>query len=129
MSISLNNHESRIKVLENKSGGTIIESKLANPGFVKFSNGIIMNFGYKGTKIEHVTFPKPYTTTPVIVASSRTTNTQGYSDVTIYDSITTTGFRIGFRTQESRFQPHWLAIGYLISNSIRSLLGGGLRWL
>lgn len=47
MSISMNNHESRIKALENKigAGGGITESKLANPGYIRFANGLVLNFG------------------------------------------------------------------------------------
>ena len=47
MSISLNNHESRITALENRtlSGLSIISSSLTTNGFVEFSNTLIVNWG------------------------------------------------------------------------------------
>lgn len=43
MSISLNNHESRITALENKSGISLTSGS----GWVDFSNGLQMRFGYE----------------------------------------------------------------------------------
>lgn len=62
---SVNNHENRIKALENKigSGGGIVESSLNNPGYVNFANGLIMQWGIvnKSSTEHQVTLMKNFT--------------------------------------------------------------------
>lgn len=65
MAISLNSINSRVTSLESKvgAGGGIIESKLANPGYVKFANGLIINFGSvssSGVGFVAITFAKAF---------------------------------------------------------------------
>lgn len=77
MAISLNNHESRIKTLETKlsSIGTVETAKIAQTGYVKFSNGLIIQWGAKTQ-----TFPIAFPTACLMVMTcprmqSRTENT------------------------------------------------------
>lgn len=79
MSISLNNHESRIKVLESKintaTGGGITEVNSSANGYVKFGNGIIINWGtisLANERTRWATFAKPFTTTNYRVVSQKT---------------------------------------------------------
>lgn len=64
MSISLKDVDDRIKVLENKAAtsGGIVESKIADPGYIKFANGLIMQWANK----TH-TFCIPFPTKCIIV--------------------------------------------------------------
>ena len=73
MSISLSNHDARIIALENKinsipAGGGVAESHLGNPGYIMFSNGLIVNFGSGntgGVGFVYVAFKKPFKTKAV----------------------------------------------------------------
>ena len=53
MSISLKSIEDRVKALENKASSTggIVESKMTDPGYIKFSTGMILQWaGYNNHK-------------------------------------------------------------------------------
>ena len=64
MSISLKNIDDRVKVLENKAAtsGGIVEYKIADPGYIKFANGLIMQWANR----TH-TFCIPFPTKCIIV--------------------------------------------------------------
>lgn len=132
MSISLNNHESRIKALENSGSqnwtrgesSTGIWWKDSKSGLLlQHSKGNMSNWG-------KITLPKSYssTTSFCVVANhgNRTsawtpTKSSGTCGVVSTDTI------VVYSAERVTF--NWITIGYLISNSIRSLLGGGLGWL
>ena len=121
MSISLNNHESRIKALENRpSGGTITSQSLNGNGYVKFSNGLMFQWG------NGKTFPTsfPNACLRVIATYSQTGGADDNADIVVV-SMSKTGYSV----YRNGYNTYFFAIGYLISNSIRSLLGGGLKWL
>lgn len=119
MAISLNSLNStvssygtRITNLENKigSGGGIIESKLANPGYVKFANGLIMNWGSTSYGFSgNITFPKSYTS-KVVVTTGYVYTTYASDYYAVINNITLTGFR--FPAGFSGTANHWFAIGY-----------------
>lgn len=87
---TVNNHESRIKALEGKigAGGGIVESSLNNPGYIKFANGLLMQFG---TGSGWVTFPKAFPNKCIAVATSSQHNA-GWNEDTVVNSISATGF-------------------------------------
>lgn len=118
MAISLKDHEDRIVTLESKigAGGGIIESSLTNPGYVKFANGLIINFAYAITT-SPLKFKKPFTQI-LGVAHSRLATWEGKTDGTYcgYNSISNTQLTF---TKYSGFNDFSIiAIGYLISNRI-----------
>lgn len=133
MSISMNNHETRIKALENKigSGGGIVESNMSNPGYVKFANGLIMNFGIDniGVANKTVNFYKSYPNKCLAVVCSPNRH-DGYvsgSDCSILNNgestrvpkITNTGFSI---LNSWSTGCNYFAIGYLITNRLLTYL-------
>lgn len=123
MSISLNNHESRITALENKSGISLTSGS----GWVDFSNGLQMRFGTINRSSGNISFMKSFTQTGVTIVGSTYYNRRLSDNDFTVTSFNKTGF--GYALNASCNLGYYIAIGYLISNSIRSLLGGGLRWL
>lgn len=67
---TVNNHESRIKALEGKigAGGGIVESSLNDPGYIKFANGLLMQWGF--TPKQSHTFPKPFPNKVLLINTS-----------------------------------------------------------
>lgn len=135
MAISLNSLNStvssygtRITNLEKKigAGGGIIESKLANPGYVKFANGLIINFGYTGVSSggtpRSVTFAKAFSTAPTFTVSMRS---GGAGDAQyngfIVSGVSTTSATFRNQARESSSMS-WIAIGYLITNRVKNWL-------
>lgn len=117
MAYSLKNHEDRIVALENKiaNSGGIVESSLTNPGYVKFSNGLILNFGLSENRTG--TFKKPFTSSPLaIVVSPYKPSVQCFAEHWCVDSFTNTNFRI--RSDYGNAQSRYIAIGYLITNRL-----------
>lgn len=115
MSISMNNHENRIKALENKigTGGGIVESKTSIPGYAKFANGLLIQFGTtSGSSYKTVTFPKAFTSKPVMSSYGVSNFEAGYTEKCCTAGITTTQFRIGYHENASNFTLNWIAIGY-----------------
>lgn len=135
MSISLNNHESRIKALENRpSGGTITGQVFGESGYVSFSNGFKMTWGKvwvpnRETPVVKMTYPFNTTTMSLLTTIDNSQYLAGdLADYAHVFNVTKSQFSIRVGVDGGR-TVRWIAIGYLITNSIRSLLGGGLRWL
>lgn len=128
MAISLNSINTRVSSLESKvnSGVGITESKLANPGYVKFANGLIINFGYtgasSGTTARSVTFAKPFSNVPTFTVSMRS---GGSGDAQyngfIVSRVSTTSATFRNQARESSSMS-WIAIGYLITYRVKNWL-------
>ena len=132
MSISLSNHESRITALENKSGISLTSGS----GWVDFSNGLQMRFGYKtlsGNDESWRTydFQKAFTNNCISICSGDSPGSTLSGHITHIKYINRSQFAIAsdYAGVPTTTTSYYIAIGYLISNSIRSLLGGGLGWL
>ncbi len=115
MAISLNDHESRIATLENNKssveyGGDGVK------GYVKI-NGIQLCFGYSNDKTEIFYKAFPNKCWQVVQTFSETTLARDNSDSCITD-LTNSGF-----TRYSLYWHRYIAIGYLVSNRIKSMLG------
>lgn len=127
MAISLNSLNStvssygtRITNLEKKigAGGGIIASSLGASGYVKFANGVIINWGsisLTNNTTCYATFPLAFTTTNYRVVAQKTSA----------EHTNNTPMKINAR-EKTRFAMYawqvyacdWIAIGYLISNRI-----------
>lgn len=116
MAYSLKNHEDRIAELESKiaSSGGIVESSLTNPGYVKFSNGLIVNWGY-GIGGETFSFKKVFTNVNSIIPLATRCDGTGYEQSAILGRITTTSLFVDCRGNGNNFfaaKISVLAIGY-----------------
>ena len=134
MAISLNSLNStvssygtRITNLEKKigAGGGIIESKLTNPGYVKFANGLIINFGYTGASsgitARSVTFAKPFSNVPTFTVSMRSGGSgEAQYNGFIVSGVSTTSASFRNQARESSSMS-WIAIGYLITNRVKKM--------
>ena len=112
MSISLNNHESRIKALE--SSGKVSEVSLTDPGYVKFSNGLIINFGTSKGANKTFSFKKPFIAT-IITATSSRLDGGDYEHSAILGSLTKSGLYVkcrGYNNQSKDAYIGIIAIGY-----------------
>lgn len=106
MSISLNNHESRITALENKSGISLTSGS----GWVDFSNGLQMRFGVVNGSSGSVSFGKAFTQTGVsVVGSTYYAKRLTENDFTV-TSFDKTGFTYGLNA--SCNLGYYIAIGY-----------------
>ena len=107
MSISLNNHESRITALENKSNttGGIIETKMTNPGYVKFSNGILIQFG--DVNNGNNSFKTAFKSMVKMAVSGE----WSYYGDNIVNSVSLTGFNA--RIEFTNYLRNYIAIGIL----------------
>lgn len=122
MSISLNNHESRIKALENGGAGSWSKGSNANGNWVKESKtGLLIQFGATNTgSTLTVKLPVVFTDTSYKVIATRNNINANESAVVVYGS-TVNQFNMTFiYPQGSRpsSSANWLAIGYLISYRI-----------
>ena len=118
MSISLNNHESRIKALEDTTFAVsgIIESKVSNPGYVKFGNGFQICFGNMSGSSGSKSFAKSFTSAAVcIVGSTLYSRILREGDFTV-TSLNKSGF--SYALNPSANTGYYIAIGYLISDRI-----------
>lgn len=116
MAYSLKNHEDRIAELESKigAGGGIIESSLTNPGYVKFANGFMMNWGFSPKRRDGLLntniFKKPFSTQCLAVTISPDI---GNYDRTYTCVMSTNLTKVSFQTKHfDNFGAWWLAIGY-----------------
>lgn len=122
MSISLNNHESRIKALENGGAGSWSKGSNANGNWVKESKtGLLIQFGATNTgSTLTVKLPVVFTDTSYKVIATRNNTKANESAIVVYDN-TVSQFNMTFiYPQGSRplSSANWLAIGYLISYRI-----------
>lgn len=115
MSISLNNHEDRIRVLEN--AGSVSWSKFSNSvGYclTENSTGLKIQFGTAGNDpYPTITFPKPFTTIVSCVGFGNSTRVSAADDGTPHiRSINLTSCRLDTGSLEIKYV-HWIAIGIL----------------
>ena len=123
MSISLKSLYDQVQSIKNTT--VISEYSNANPGFIKFNNGLQICYGKFG-QTSRQNFAKAFSNTCVsVVAHCIYGRVVADGDINI-TSIDNNGFNCAVRLNTNHT---YIAIGYLISNSIRSLLGGGLEWL
>lgn len=120
MSISMNNHESRIVALEGKigAGGGIIESKLSLPGYCKFANGLLINFGRASNSGNN--FAKPFTSTVFGYAAATINGSEGafsLNEGRVHCNLT----RI-YTTSNRHPLVSYIAIGILYTNRIIAML-------
>ena len=122
MAISLNNHESRIKALENKGSGSWSKGSNSNGNWIKDSvTGVLIQWGLIGRQSSQrftVNMPLSYSDKNYAVITSLNGESWTPSDFSNYV----------IKSSANAFQQHqtgigylggmWLAIGYLISNRI-----------
>ena len=131
MAISLNSlnstvssHGTRITNLEKKigAGGGIIETNKGSTGYVKFANGLIINWGtisLANDTIKYATFAKAFTTTNYRIVAQKTSSKHTNNTPMRIDSKETTRFAM-YAYQV--WSCDWIAIGYLISNRAKNWL-------
>ena len=115
MSISLNNHESRIKALEGSSA-TIQTNPVAN-GYMRVGN-LLFQWGstsYSNSSSSNVKiiFPKTFTTTPFYVCAAAV-KSSGSLLWQVTQSVTNSGFTFrwnGYNGNASSSGCNWFAIG------------------
>ena len=126
MAYSLKNHEDRIATLESKiaSSGGIVESSLTDPGYVKFGNGLIINFGTVKTDVTNrrVSWKKSFSSICLcaLLSGFRHDFYQWYNDVSFQTSGSVSGGNVipkfdktGFNMwNEHNTGASFLAIGY-----------------
>ena len=96
--------------VKNQGYLTATESK-SGDGYVKFSNGIIIQWGTISSNTTSATLPTPFTTTDyrVVLVASPSNGSATYNAVLDGGSLTTTGFEIGV---SSTVSAKWIAIGW-----------------
>ena len=115
MGISLNNHESRIKALEDKGSGSWTKySNSVGYCLTENSTGLKIQFGTAGNdSYPTITFPKPFTTIVSCVglgiASGVSTSSDGAPHIR---SISLTACRLDSGSIGSKYI-RWIAIGIL----------------
>lgn len=128
MGISLNNHESRIKALENGGAGSWSKGSNANGNWVKESKtGLLIQWGrtvMQPGDHHNVTqsFPLEFESQPSVFVQfiGNTPDNFWANNVQIY-GVTTSKFthaRIWIMSPHDTYGRPWLAIGYLISYRI-----------
>ena len=122
MAISLNNHESRIKALENKGSGSWSKGSNSNGNWIKDSvTGVLIQWGLIGRQSSQrftVNMPLSYSDKNYAVITSLNGESWTPGDFSNYV----------IKSSANAFQQHqtgigylggmWLAIGYLISDRI-----------
>ena len=124
MSISLNNHENRIKALENGGAGSWSKGSNANGNWVKESKtGLLIQWGTAkdigGNNSSKFTFPLAFSNTNYHLSMGYNGhfNANGWLSVLQYKDMTTTYSMVSLTAgQVGTYR--WLAIGYLISDRI-----------
>ena len=115
MSISLNNHESRIKALENAGSGSWTKySNSVGYCLTENSTGLKIQFGTAGNdSYPTITFPKPFTTIVSCVGFGNSTRVSAASDGAPHiRSINLTSCRLDTGSLEIKYA-RWIAIGIL----------------
>ena len=127
MSISLSNHESRISALE--KAGYVTESKYTNPGHIKFSSGVIINFGDTNgaiaTNFCPQTFSKPFTSKCICSVASPTRDMGNWAGEECRSFLTSLStIKVGAYGVSGSIYVSWIAIGILYTYRyiIKSLL-------
>lgn len=135
MSISMNNHETRIKALENISNTSNITHGL---GWINIGNSIEIRYGTSDSfnprsgyeTVRTVTMAKPFTKTIRSAIISTTNNNSGCDFCNFISNInqTTISFianSLGSGTgSPSLYRCEYIAIGYLITNRLLNYIRG-----
>lgn len=104
--------QSLINSLKGSIGGTIVASNLAQNGYVKFSNGLILQWGKAvGTNISVVNFPIAFASTPYVGYLTRTASGNSGNNTVIVRNITKTQLYGEFAYGGSDKGVYWLVIG------------------
>lgn len=121
MAISLKNVDDRLKVLENLKDQQILETKTGENGYIKFVNGLIIQwFAYRGTihdgNWRKIDFPIPFKNKPWNVQGHLLLNVAGdaYDDnisIRIYSTTNTTLWCYEEGASYPTYYPVFLAIG------------------
>ena len=132
MSISLKTLYDQVQSMSTSGVKTL--SKGTN-GYMEFQNGFIINWGLStqgpppGSPDvwNSYKFSKPFSSScTAVVTGDIAGEYNRQNNPSNLRNISKTGFEL---LLFDYFTVYWIAIGYLITNSIRSLLGGGLKWL
>lgn len=127
---TVNNHESRIKALEGKigAGGGIVESSLNDPGYVKFANGLLVQWGTinKNSTEQQVTLTKNFTNGSSYVVTTDLNGLVSDGDPSnspvikvLYKSENKFSIRsVDVHGNNIRARFGYFAIGYLITNRL-----------
>ena len=92
------------------SGAVVKEKSFAGNGYIKFSSGLIMQWG-NDTCPNTVTFPTPFTDRPQVLITPAENKATDDTRVSSVNTITTTSFgSYRFRSEARKF--NWFAIGY-----------------
>lgn len=87
-----------------------------NPGYIKFANGIIMQWGYSTFSVNSttVTFPIAFTSTPQVCFGARASSNNIYAMGVLHTARSETSFTAhGWKvTGPADCSSSWLAIGY-----------------
>ena len=126
MSISLKALYGQVQGLS-LSGISVKNFVKSQNGYIEFSNGLLIQWGRGAGWIN---YPKAFPNTVFSVTSSSQHNA-GWNEDTVINGISNAGFCSHLARYGTDFSVscNWIAIGCLITNSIRSLLGGDLGWL
>lgn len=107
MAISLNNHESRIKALENKGSGSWSKGSNSNGNWIKDSvTGVLIQWGLIGRQSSQrftVNMPLSYSNTNYAVITSL--NGESWTPVDFSNYV--------IKSSANAFQQHQTGIGYL----------------
>lgn len=132
MSISLKALYDKVNSFEASKSTWTKGSNTNGSWFKESSTGLLIQLGKMNIPTDDtktITLPTSFASTAysVSVNSEQSIHyTEWTNGHAIYD-LKTDSFVISGRTESCNRV--WIAIGYLITNSIRSLLGGDLRWL
>lgn len=121
MSISLNNHESRIKKLESGGMGSWEKGSNSNGSWAKEkSTGLLIQWGSSGGNAYNHTvyFPLSFNTSPAVVCIGYgDRNPTGDDGTPCVRYVANNHFRSTTGTLGLTWR-HWIAIGYLITNRL-----------
>ena len=124
MAISLNNHETRIKALENGGSSTWTKGSNSNGTWIQEASTQTMiqfnTLGVLAGDYKVIYFAKAFKSPPTVVftGQGRRFDGSGWVAVHVVYDVTTTQFRLGHVNPVNFDKIAWIAIGYLISDRI-----------
>ena len=132
MSISLKALYDKVNSFEASKSTWTKGSNTNGSWFKESSTGLLIQLGKINIPTDNtrtVTLPTSFASTAysVSVNSEQSSNYTEWTNGHVIYNLNKSSFVISGRTEGCNRV--WIAIGYLITNSIRSLLGGGLGWL
>ena len=132
MSISLKALYDKVNSFETSKSTWTKGSNSNGSWFKESSTGLLIQLGKTSMSTDDtktITLPTSFasTTYSVSVNSEQSGNYTEWTNGHAIYNLNKSSFVISGRTEGCNRV--WIAIGYLITNSVRSLLGGGLGWL